>query len=96
MTIHENESLGTGASSQSGDLGETATDREKANAAVASDRVDEAAPQRANEGGDAGNPTRDDLSLDTGMASSGAASQADAAARHASENLPKADRTPKR
>lgn len=96
MKSNQNESLGTGAPSQSGNLGETASAREKANAAVASDRVDEAKPQRPDAGGDSGNPARDDLSLDQGMASPGAASQAEASARHAAENLPQADRTPKR
>ena len=96
MKDHQNESLRSGAPSQSGDLGDTATAREKAEAAEASDRVDEAAPQRPDAGGDVGNPARSDPSLDTGMASPGAAAQADASARHATENLPRPDREPKR
>jgi hypothetical protein len=96
MKDKQHQSLGTGAPSQSGDLGETTNEREKANAATASDRVDEAAPQHADAGGDVGNPTRGDRSLDHGMASPGAAAQADASARHAGENLPELDRTPKR
>ena len=96
MKETQHQSLGSGAPSQSGDLGETATEREKANAAIASDRVDEAAPRPADAGGDVGNPTRADRSLDHGMASPGAAAQAEASARHAAENLPELDRTPKR
>ena len=96
MKATQHESLGSGAPSQSGDLGETATEREKADASVKPDRVDEAAPQHADAGGEVGNPTRGDRSLDHGMASPGAASQADASARHASENLPDLDRTPDR
>ena len=90
------ESLRSGAPSQSGDLEEGASEREQAAAAVRSDRVEEAAPQHADAGGDVGNPTRGDRSIDRGMASPGAASQADASARHAAENLPDLDRTPKR
>ena len=96
MKDAQNQSLAAGAASQNGDLGETATEREKADAATASDRVEEAAPQHADAGGDVGNPTRGDRSLDHGMASPGAASQAEASARHARENLPDLDRTPKR
>ena len=96
MKQTQHESLRSGAPSQSADLDETATEREKADAAIAPDRVEEAAPQHADAGGDVGNPTRGDLSIDRGMASPGAASQADASARHASENLPDLERTPKR
>ena len=96
MKDNQHQSLGSGAPSQSGDLADTATAREKAEAAVASDRVDEVAPQREDAGGDIGNPTRSDLSLDHGMASPGAAAQADASARHAAENLPRQGREPKR
>src|SRR3982750_53833 len=96
MKDTQHQSLGTGAPSRSGDLGETATEREKADAATASDRVDESTPQHADAGGDVGNPTRSDRSIDRGLASSGAASQADASARHAAENLPDLDRTPQR
>jgi len=96
MKATQNESLASGAPSQSGDLGDTTTAREKADAEVASDRVDEAAPQHADAGGDQGNPTRSDPSLDHGMASPGAASQAEASARHAGENLREGDRAPKR
>ena len=96
MKDNQHESLRSGAPSQSSDLVDTATPREKAEARVASDRVDEAAPQREDAGGDIGNPTRSDLSLDHGMASPGAASQADASARHATENLPEPEREPKR
>jgi hypothetical protein len=88
MKENQHESLASGAPSRSGDLGNTTTAREKASAAVSSDRVDEAAPQHADGGGDEGKPTRSDRSLDQGMASPGAASQAEASARHASENLP--------
>ena len=96
MKDNQHQSLGSGAPSQSGDLGDTATAREKEEAAIASDRVDEAAPQPADAGGDVGNPTRSDRSLDHGMASPGAAAQADASARHAAENPPRQDREPKR
>jgi hypothetical protein len=89
MKHTQHQSLASGVPSQSGDLADTATEREKANAAVASDRVDEAAPP-AGDGGDAGIPN--DRSLDRGMASPGAAAQAEASARHATENLPKGDR----
>ena len=91
MKDTQHESLASGAPSQSGDLGDSATEREKASAAVASDRVDEAAPQPA-DAGDAGNPN--DPSVDRGMASPGAAAQAEASARHATENLPERDRRP--
>jgi hypothetical protein len=96
MKNTQHQSIGSGAPSQSGDLGESASEREKAEAATRSDRVDEASPQHADAGGDVGNPSRGDRSVDRGMASPGAASQADASARHASENLPDLDRTPKR
>jgi hypothetical protein len=97
MKETQHESLGSGAPSQSGDLDESATEREKANAAIASDRVEEAAPQHADAAGDVGdNARRGDRSIDRGMASPGAASQAEASARHAAENLPELDRTPKR
>jgi hypothetical protein len=96
MKTTQHESLRSGAPSQSGDLDENATEREKANAATASDRVDEAAPQHADAGGNVGNETRGDRSIDRGMASPGAASQAEASARHATENLAELDRTPKR
>ena len=96
MKNDQHQSLGSGAPSQSGDLDETATERERADSATASDRVDEAAPQHADAGSDAGNPPGRDRSLDRGMASPGAASQADASARHAAENVPELDRTPKR
>jgi hypothetical protein len=96
MKETQHESLASGAPSQTGDLGNTTTARDKASAAVSSDRVDEAAPQHADARGDQGNPTRSDRSLDHGMASPGAASQAEASARHASENLPEAGRAPKR
>jgi hypothetical protein len=95
MKANQHESLRSGAPSQSGDLGETATDREKADAAVASDRVDEAAPQHADAGGAVGNPARADRSIDRGMASPGAAAQAEASARHAAENLPERERKPR-
>lgn len=96
MKPTQHESLGSGAPSQSGDLGGTATDREKAEAAAKPDRINEAAPQHADAGADLGNPSRSDRSVDRGMASPGVASQAEASARHASENLPDRDRTPKR
>ena len=96
MKENQHQSLRSGAPGQSGDLDETATEREKAEAAAASDRVDEAAPQHADAGGDAGNARRGDRSIDEGMAATGAASQADASARHAGENVPELDRTPKR
>lgn len=92
MKPTQHQSLDTGAPSQSGDLGDTATEREKAEAASASDRVDEAAPQHSSADDDSGNPARSDRSIDTGMASPGAASQADASARHAAENLPDRER----
>jgi hypothetical protein len=61
------------------------------------DRVDEAAPQHADaDTAQSGNPPGRDRSIDTGMASPGAASQAEASARHAAENVPNLDRTPKR
>jgi hypothetical protein len=94
MKETQHQSLGSGAPSQSADAGETATEREKADAAVKPDRLDEAAPQRADADGD--NPAPGDRSVDRGMASPGAASQADASARHAAENLPELERTPKR
>jgi hypothetical protein len=96
MKNTDHQSLGSGAPSQSGDLDENASEREKANAATAPDRVEEASPQHANAGGDVGNPPGVDRSIDRGMASPGAASQAEASARHASENVPELDRTPKR
>jgi hypothetical protein len=96
MKDTQHQSLGSGAPSQAGDLGETATEREKSDAATAPDRIDEAAPQLADADGEVGNPTRGDRSLDRGVASPGAAAQADAGARHAAENLPELDRTPKR
>ena len=96
MKTTQHESLRSGAPSQSGDLHEDTTDHEKANASTASGRVDESAPQHADAGGNVGNASRDDRSIDRGMASPGAASQAEASARHASENLPDLDRTPKR
>jgi hypothetical protein len=96
MKDTQNESLRSGAPSQSGDLGSTATEREKSKAAAASDRVDEASPQHADGGGESGNPPRSDRSIDQGMASTGAASQAEASARHATENMPEAGQTPKR
>jgi hypothetical protein len=96
MNETQHQSLRSGAPSQSADLDENATEREKAEAAIASDRVDEAAPPHADGGVDGGNPARSDRSIDRGMASPGAASQAEASARHASENLPEADRSPKR
>jgi hypothetical protein len=96
MKANQHQGLDSGAPSQSGDLEATGGEREKAEAAGASDRVDEAAPQPADAGGDAGNPPRSDRSLDRGMASPGAAAQAEASARHAAENLPDLDRTPKR
>jgi hypothetical protein len=96
MKENQHRSLGSGAPSQTGDLGDTATEREKAEAATHSDRVDEAAPEHADAGGEVGNPSRSDRSVDRGMASPGAAAQADASARHAAENVPALDRTPKR
>ena len=96
MKENQHESLRSGAPSQAADLVDTATEREKAQAATASDRVDEAAPQHADAGGDVGNPSRSDRSIDRGMASPGAAAQADASARHAAENVPSLERTPKR
>ena len=96
MNENAHQSLGSGAPSQAGDLGDTATEREKADAARTPDRIDEAAPPHADAGGDVGNPPRSDRSIDRGMASSGAASQAEASARHASENLPGLDRKPQR
>ena len=96
MKDNQNERLASGAPSQSGDLGDTATAREKANAAARPDRVDEAAPRHSDAGDESGNPPGDDPSIDRGMASPGVASQADASARHAAENLPTRDRTPKR
>jgi len=96
MKENQHQSLASGAASQTGDLGESTSEQEKAQAATASDRVDEAAPQRADAGGDVGNPPGSDPSVDRGMASPGAAAQADASARHAAENLPARDRTPKR
>jgi hypothetical protein len=89
-------SLRSGAPSQSGDLDENATEREKADSAIAADRIEEAGPQHADAGRDSGNPTGGDRSTDRGMASPGAASQAEASARHATENLPQLDRTPRR
>ena len=94
MKETQHQGLDSGAPSQSGDLDDGPTEREKADAAVASDRVNEAAPQHAD--ADLGSPRRGDRSVDRGMASPGAASQADASARHASENLPELDRAPKR
>jgi hypothetical protein len=96
MKETQHESLRSGAPSQSGDVDEHASEQEKAAAATASDRVDEAAPAHADGGVDGGNPARSDRSIDRGMASPGAASQADASARHASENLPERERSPKR
>jgi hypothetical protein len=97
MKNAQHESLRSGAPSQSGDLSENPNEREAADAAIASDRIDEAAPQHAEAGdGDVGSPTGGDRSIDRGMASPGAASQAEASARHATENLPEHDRTPKR
>jgi hypothetical protein len=96
MKEPQHESLGSGAPSQSGELDESPTEREKANAAVTSDRVDEAAPQHADADGDVGNPPGRDRSIDRGMASPGAASQAEASARHSAENVPALDRSPKR
>ena len=92
MKETQQQSLASGAPSQSGDLGETATEGEKASAAVASDRVDETAPQPADADDDSGNPPGRDRSIDRGMASPGAASQAEASARHATENLPERER----
>ena len=96
MKANQHESLRSGAPSQSADLDEQASDREKADDAIAPDRVDEASPQHADAGGGVGNPSRGDRSIDRGMASPGAASQAEASARHAAENVPELDRTPKR
>jgi len=96
MKPKQQQSLASGAPSQSGDLGDTANDREKATAAIASDRVNEAAPQPADAGGEVGNPARADRSIDRGMASPGAAAQAEASARHAGENLPERERNPRR
>lgn len=96
MKETQHHSLGSGAPSQSGDLGATASEREKAEALTKPDRIDEAAPQHADAGGDVGNPSRSDRSVDRGMASTGAAAQADASARHAAENVPARERTPKR
>jgi len=96
MKPKQQQSLASGAPSQSGDLGDTANDREKATAAVASDRVNEAAPQHADAGGEVGNSARADRSIDRGMASPGAAAQAEASARHAGENLPERERNPRR
>jgi len=93
MKDNQHQSLASGAPSQSGDPGDRATEGEKADAAVASDRVDEAAPQHA-DAGDVGNPN--DISVDRGMASPGAAGQAEASARHAREKVPQQDRGPKR
>ena len=83
MNETQHQSLRSGAPSQSADLDDKATEAERADAAAASDRVDEAAPQHADAGGDVGNASRGDRSVDRGMASPGAASQAEASARHA-------------
>ena len=101
MKENQHQSLASGAPSQSGDLGESATDREKAQAATASDRVEEASPQHTDanaqaDGADVGNRSRADPSVERGMASTGAAAQADASARHATENVPERERTPNR
>jgi hypothetical protein len=96
MKDNQHQSLATDAPSQTGDLGESASEREKAQAASKPDRVDEAAPEHAGAGGEVGNPSRSDRSVDRGMASTGAAAQADASARHAAENVPALDRTPRR
>ena len=96
MKENQQESLASGAPSRTGDLGESTSEREKAQAATKPDRVDEAAPQHADAGDDVGNPSRSDISVDRGMASTGAAAQADASARHAAENVPARERTPKR
>jgi hypothetical protein len=97
MKNDQHQSLSSGAPSQSGDLAGTASKRERQTAATASDRLDEAAPRHA-DGDDAagGNPPRSDRSIDRGMASPGAAAQAEASARHVADNLPERDREPKR
>jgi hypothetical protein len=96
MKNTDHQSLRSGAPSQSADLDENPSEREKAEGASRPDRLDEAAPQHAEASGESGNPPGADRSIDRGMASPGVASQADASARHASENLPELDRTPKR
>ena len=96
MKETQHQSIGSGAPSQSADLQEAAATREKQQAAARPDRLDEAAPRHAEAGDDSGNPPGADRSLDRGMASPGAASQAEASARHAGENLPERERTPKR
>jgi hypothetical protein len=96
MKENQHQSLASGAPSQAGDLGESASEREKAQAATRPDRIDEAAPQHADANGGVGNASRSDPSVDRGMASPGAAAQADASARHAAENVPPLERKPKR
>ena len=100
MTNRSNQSLATGAPSQSGDLGETATDPEKADAATASDRVDEAAPQgldaaegdhqdNLTDGGGEGrgNNPRSDLSRDEVAQSDGEQASIAAGAKHSDAKL---------
>lgn len=89
MKTNDNRSLASGAPSQAGDL----DDRRQAPAAGTASADDERPD--LGRGGDANPPGRD-RSIDRGMASPGAASQAEASARHAAENLPQQDRTPKR
>lgn len=95
MKANQHQSLRSGAPSQAGDLVDTASEREKAEAAGTSDRVAEAAPQRSDADDESGNPPGLDRSIDRGMASPGAASQAEASARHAAEKLPERERRPK-
>lgn len=99
MNTRSNESLASGSPSQSGDMGSSATDRELQEAASASDRVDEAAPQGLDEdegkhqdiltdgGNDAGNDPRSDLSRDDVSSSRGEQASIDAGARHSGAKL---------
>jgi hypothetical protein len=95
MTINQNESLGTGAPTESGDMGETATEWEKANAAAlptGSTRRHRSVPTPPATAATQGRRPFGEQR----HGSAGVASQPDASARHATENLPQLDRTLKR
>jgi tRNA A37 threonylcarbamoyladenosine dehydratase len=95
MNTGSNQGLASGSPSQSGGMGDTATEREKAAAASSSDRVDEAAPQGLDEAEgdhqdiltDGGNDPRSDLSRDEVAHSTGEQASIDAGARHSDAKL---------
>lgn len=103
MNNRSNESLASGSPSQSSDMEDTATDRERSDAASASDRVDEASPQGlddaeethqdiltdgGNDGNaDGGNDPRSDMSREMATPSAGEQASIDAGARHSSAKL---------